>query len=792
MPILAPQNDAILGPFAGLLGVDLTLVRWAEFVTEGDRIELATPSLGRLRWRVWHKDSGPVLVDNHDPEYPLARDLLEPKCRTLITDDPAIFAIARGSGTIPANKAAFRAVFIPSRGKILPTPEHVESALAPVSLSDSAPCIILSSSKTFVERMRHYSSSLMVEPLILPASALASFRALGNFDTFAEHMDNPSYILGILSAAVPLKRAAERATETEPISPVRDPRPAIPYLAGARNIFAAAISAEMRGAGAYFRQGGDHVEVVGDEIRQLTRDAMPTRFEKVARVIDAFGGPVDLNRDQAALITASDAFALPPIKVVTSWPYLKSDGGKLKACTSYDPETGIFPRGECPDIPLADAVAMLRDLLSEFHFPSPADEARAFAAMITPALCNSNLIHGGRVPITIVEANDSQAGKGLITKICSALYGQQVATYQKHSGKGLGGTKESFDNHVLAGRPFISMDNVRGKIDEDYLESFLTEDRYDARRMRENPISIDPSRYCLFVTSNQAEMTSDLANRCNIIKIQKAPAGTRFRRSPEELLRLIRSQQARYFGAIAALMREWISQGSPTSGLITRDANFAQWGKAADWICTHLLGCQSSIDAGFQESKARLSDSKFVDFRRMLLAAQRQGCQTGAFTTSALFAVLLDDGEIKIGKEYPSERNRQDMLAGIGRWLAPVFRRYGEEITVDGITIRRDLAPDGSKIYIIQFPEPAAPAPAPVPLPSSFSPQPSAFDSAAPLAPPSAAAADAPASPPAGPVAHFELTGHWDDDPDPPPKRPPPWQPPPDGWPPGTDPSDVF
>lgn len=766
------QNDAILGPFAELLGVPLWVLRMADFVSSGDRIELPARR-GSLRWRVWQKDSGAAIVDEHDPLAPIAADEIASGPQIILTDDPGIFAITRVLGQFCGDDKLVRAVLIPTKGKVLPSPLQISEVLAPVIVSQSSRCIVLSHGKTLASRLRHCDA--LPDLFTLPAAALARFMAAIGAE--GQAMPEPAYLLGLLAAATELKAArAEPADDAKPAA-AADPRPMIPYLPGARNAFAASIAAEMAGTGRFFRQGSDSVEVRDGALVPLSREAMPTRFEEVARVADAMGNPVDLNRDQAALITASSGFALPPIKILTSWPCLRGRGGQLEALTSYDPETGIFPAGKCELVPLAEAVASLRDLLSEFCFGSPTDEARAFAALLTPALCNSDLIGGGRVPITIVEANASQSGKGLIAKLISAVYGQKIATYNKHPGKGLGSTKESFDNHVLAGRPFISMDNVRGRIDEEYLESFLTEDRYDARRMRDNPIGIDPTRFCLFVTTNQAEMTEDLANRCNIIKIHKAPAGTLFRRGPGELIELVRTRQPYFFGCVAALMREWVAQGRPRSSLISRDANFAAWGRAADWICSQLLGCSSSIDAGFQESKERLSDSRFVDFRRMLLAAQRQGCKSSHYTTSHFFQILLEDGEIKVGKEHPSERNREDMLPAIGRWLAPIFRRYGEEITVDGILIRRELAPDGSKAYLILFPEAAAPV-----APAANHPTPPA----APLVSAPAAPAAAATSPPARSAPYAKpIYDPWDDPPPPDPRPPPQWFDSP-------DPSDCF
>ena len=90
----------------------------------------------------------------------------------------------------------------------------------------------------------------------------------------------------------------------------------------------------------------------------------------------------------AKLLAASAAFrdAMRPIHVLTRCPVLIERGRGLLQVSGYDRESGILAAGmpaEAMDV--AEAVRLLREVLAGFRFATPADHARALAAMVTPA-----------------------------------------------------------------------------------------------------------------------------------------------------------------------------------------------------------------------------------------------------------------------------------------------------------------------------------------------------------------------------------------------------------------------
>ncbi|TXT21075.1 MAG: hypothetical protein FD138_4111, partial [Planctomycetota bacterium] len=62
----------------------------------------------------------------------------------------------------------------------------------------------------------------------------------------------------------------------------------------------------------------------------------------------------------------------------------------------------------------------------------------------------------------------------------------------------------SFSGALLSGAAFICLDNLRDKVDLPSLESFLTEDTFQARVPYSGDVEIDARRIIVMLTSNKA------------------------------------------------------------------------------------------------------------------------------------------------------------------------------------------------------------------------------------------------------------------------------------------------
>jgi hypothetical protein len=112
-------------------------------------------------------------------------------------------------------------------------------------------------------------------------------------------------------------------------------------------------------------------------------------------------------------------------------------------------------------------------------FCIPNSLLKALAALITPALVLGGLLPA-RAPVDLGEADQSQTGKGYRNRITAAIYRHLDATINQATGI-IGSPEETFDGALISGHAYISLDNLRGKIDAPKIESFLTEAQYYAR-----------------------------------------------------------------------------------------------------------------------------------------------------------------------------------------------------------------------------------------------------------------------------------------------------------------------
>lgn len=273
--------------------------------------------------------------------------------------------------------------------------------------------------------------------------------------------------------------------------------------------------------------------------------------------------PTKMPRDDAAaLMAAAEAREiLPPIASVLRCPVLVESGEGVKVLSrGYHRELGgllIVAGEEPPKVPLEEAVALLKWAIEQFDFQSEGDQSRALAAFITPALRMGGLLKTN-APIDVGEADKSQAGKGHRAEMVCAIYNESSYFVTVRSG-GVGSADESFAAALIAGRPFISLDNLRGKINSQHLEAFLTCSSLFPARVPHCPeVLVNPKKFLLQMTSNGLEATRDLANRASICRIRKRQ-GFLYRDTLGEIQR----RQAHFLGCVFAVVTEWIARGKP-------------------------------------------------------------------------------------------------------------------------------------------------------------------------------------------------------------------------------------
>lgn len=466
----------------------------------------------------------------------------------------------------------------------------------------------------------------------------------------------------------------------------------------------------MSATGRYFQRGGSISRLdahdTDDPILVSLKPAhMPSAFETVARLvrftIDKEKGiienPTTCDEKVAKLIIHSEQFTreLPIIRVLTRCPVLIERDHKLIEVVDYDAQSGVMAGGwASTEISTDDAVKLLLELIQDFQFATPSDKSRAVAAIITPALVFGGLL-GGRPPIDLGEADASQTGKGFRNKLTTAIYGQTVKTVAQRVG-GVGSLEESFDTALIKGACFISLDNIRGKIDSPSIESFLTEDSYQARIPYFAPVDIDPRRIVVMMTSNRAEITPDLANRASCTRFLKHPEGHQFAKYPEgDILDHVRANRNLYIGAVFATIREWHNEGKPTTEEARHD--FRKWAGTLDWIVQNVFGLPPLLD-GHRTTQQRMANPALNWLRDVALLVRHAEMFDQWLRSFQILDLLEDNPDIETPGLRPDddlndESTRMRILQAIGRRLKQCFKDE-DVLSIDAISVERGEAPD--------------------------------------------------------------------------------------------------
>lgn len=454
----------------------------------------------------------------------------------------------------------------------------------------------------------------------------------------------------------------------------------------------------------YFLRGGAVVAFSTDEegetvLEPLKPAQLASVFESVAqlREFSRLQGhdqsqPTTCSEQQAKLIQHCAEFqsVLPPLRLLAPCPVLVERDGNLVPISGYDRESGILALGPpVEEMHLADAINLLSELLVDFKFASPTDRSRALAALITPALVMGRLLGSGRSPLELGEADASQAGKGYRNKLVAAVYNQFVKTVTQRKG-GVGSLDESFSAALIRGHNFISLDNMRGAVDSPLIESFLTEDTFEARAPYMGPVQVDPRRFILQMTSNRAEITVDLANRSSCVRIQKQQDDYQFRSYPEgDLLDHVRANQPRFLGAVYTVVRAWYEQGRPRTNETRHD--FRPWARTLDWIVQNQFGAAPLLD-GHRETQVRMASTNLNWLRDVALAV-RAADKLGQWLRAAQLMDTLVDSTVEVpGLSADDDENNEEVrtkvFQAIGRRMGACFRN-GNILAIDGFEIER-------------------------------------------------------------------------------------------------------
>lgn len=466
----------------------------------------------------------------------------------------------------------------------------------------------------------------------------------------------------------------------------------VPFPYSADRLFR--VLAQRREA---FVRNGVVLELKGTTLEQMTGARLRSRIDSFGRRVVAVrtlnhGGRALLPKRcsgesaEALLVTREAEKCLPSIEMVSSTPVLIDRAGELVTLgAGYHPDGGgtlVLGDQQPQAIGIDEATRELLALLDDFRFATPADKSRAIAALIGPAIRSGCLLPGHAL-LACVEADASQAGKGYFIRLQQALYGEQPVPLGRRNG-GVGSLDEDIGAQLLQARMFIALDNVRGRLDSEYLEAILTsDDQVMVRVPYRGQVLISTKRMTFALTSNGIEATRDLSNRMLIIRLLKHRPPSGFRKFPEGgLLEHVRARQPRYLGAVHAVIREWYEAGKP---VLETEHSFREWVGALDWIAQAIFGLPPILD-GHAEAVERAGNPALGWLRAVALAVIRTHHQ-GATLSASMLAELCAEESIELPgcRDVVDDEVRRQQ---VGRLIAKCFAD-GDELLLDTVHVTR-------------------------------------------------------------------------------------------------------
>jgi hypothetical protein len=245
---------------------------------------------------------------------------------------------------------------------------------------------------------------------------------------------------------------------------------------------------------------------------------------------------------------------------------------------------------------------------------------------------------------------------------------------------------ESIQSMIFAGKPFIAIDNLKGKLDSGCLEQTITNTtgKYQLRLPHRAEVEV-AAKFIMMISSNKAEFSSDMANRSSMVRINKR-VGYTYKLDP---LGLVNANPGLYLGCVVAVVKAWATSGCQRSCGVDHD--FRAWAGACDWIVRELAGLPPLLD-GHRNAQLRTANPMLTAMREIALAVEAQGELGHQLQASRLIDIASASGIIIPGVDTAAQDNadRGDANKLFGIKLAPLFRT-ASSITIDKFTIVRSV-----------------------------------------------------------------------------------------------------
>ena len=320
------------------------------------------------------------------------------------------------------------------------------------------------------------------------------------------------------------------------------------------------------------------------------------------------------------------------IRQVTAAPFLRPDGSVGGLIPGYDAKSKVWadvPEGlaspaENPtDEAARVAIQKLLSVVDEFPFESFASKAVFVSAVLTIA---ARRHIAGAVPLFVVDASKSGAGKTLLARII-AIIGTGTDPGLANSGANEAEFRKSITSFLLSGQPVMILDNQVGKLGGEALDRLQTSGKWTDRLLNHNRVVTLKNDIVTIVTSNNAMVVGDTGRRslsARLVPECEYPEHREFRRV--DLLRHVQQNCHELTLAAITILRWHIQKGCPETRVAVQTADggqvvrspirpfgsFESWSRLVRQAVIHL---DLPDPVGTQVTNRQLDDQTIADRR---------------------------------------------------------------------------------------------------------------------------------------------------------------------------------
>ncbi|MDI6877511.1 MAG: hypothetical protein QMC96_12165 [Methanomicrobiales archaeon] len=286
---------------------------------------------------------------------------------------------------------------------------------------------------------------------------------------------------------------------------------------------------------------------------------------------------------------------LPPLQGIVEAPLILRDD-TLVTEPGYNPATQLY-YAPAPGLVLApvparpskadlqNAVDLLEEVFCDFPFDGEASKTNCLAALLTAVL---RPLFPGNAPMALFDKPQAGTGATLAAEVIAL-----VATGRPAAMMTAPTTEEEWKKTITAilfqGRSIVVVDNIKGVLDSDALNSVLTSDVWEDRILGRTEMISTPARAVWIGTGNNIPLGGDMPRRCYRIRLDARVARpyqrTGFKHP--EIKRWVLENRGRILAAILTLARAWVQAGCPKPKGIPVVGGFEGWRDTIGGILVH-------------------------------------------------------------------------------------------------------------------------------------------------------------------------------------------------------------